>query len=140
MSRPSDITPVDPADHVRRYVERYFSSGEFNVAEVIAQIVQGALILGAADVEVAKLGTWRVIASSEDWLPADRATAAFSSLAPFPESGRNGFHSEFLLTVFARSVLTVGPDGTDVVKGSSSDEVIRWAAKKGKGRTVAFEP
>ena len=138
MSAHDDFTPLDATAWVRANAGRFFRYGEFNSVEAACRLVAEALAAGAQDVEVLRVGQWHVVSSTSDWLPSPADTDAFRGLVPFPEGGQNATRSEFLLTVFAKSVVVHTPGNATAITGEVDDDVVAALNARGRARSVAF--
>ena len=136
MFRPEDLQPVDVHEHIRRNQKLYFRGGAYRPLEAATLIVSEALLSGASDVRVVTVDGWVAVYANLDWLEG-RAETVFKQLLPFEPGGPNGFTSEILPTVFARSVSTATSSGAKVVKGESLGPLSMPPA--GWVRAVAFE-
>jgi len=136
---PTELSRVNPVEHVRSHPSLYLRGGIFDPVRGACRIAGDAMLLGSNDVTTDRIGEWLRVHSSTDWLlGADHpeVQALFESIVAFPEAGDNAFRGEILLTAFARDVYVSDASGGCVVKGELPPEAVRMAA--GAARLVAF--
>lgn len=122
MSQESDaeLTTRDPLETVRALENRFFRDGPFAVHILIGLIVEEAILMGAADVSVRRLGDWWWLGSSLDWLNEDDrgvSKQAFQRIESYPQGGPNSMRPEVLASAFCRDVVTITQSGTIVIAG-----------------------
>jgi hypothetical protein len=85
---------------------------------------------------------WKIIDSQTDWVAETGLSIKqlFSQIVPLPEAGPNSMRAEILLTGFARDVISSGPEGKVVIKGSISLDAKIWKSlqSKNNARSIAF--
>ena len=136
MFHPKDLRIVDVYEHICQNQRLYFRSGTYHPLEAATLIAEEALLSGASDVRVVASDRWVAVYANSDWL-AGRDEAVFVQLLPFEPGGPNGFMSEILPAVFARSLATATPLGARAVKGDSLGPLS--TPSTGWARAVAFE-
>jgi len=144
--RPIRLLAEDSSDWARAHPGYFFEMARPRVQELRDQLLLGARTLSQGMVSEHSVNGWCIVASTDDWFSRGAATQAnqalFHKLQAFPELGQNCSRPEFVVYTFARDVVTRGPDGTSVVKGSvvQAESAEIWAAIQSDAwqRIVAF--
>lgn len=136
----NELTEFGALDAVRRLEQRMFRVGSFNAPEVVAHIVQAALVCDVRDLQIVTDRDWYLISSDTDWLTEDGvdvASEAFDRILSFRRGGDNSMRPEVLLSAFASDVLTLA---SGVITEIRSSEAQRpdLAEYEGAARVVAF--
>ena len=129
----------------RTHPSFFFGARLPSVQGLKQMLLLGARTLSAGLVSDLSFGDWCVVAAQEDWLSrglsrrTDRSLVQY--LHAFPELGQNCSRPEFLVYAFAEDVVSLGPDGTNAIKGTVDlAESAEWATIKADDwqRVVAF--
>ena len=133
---------VDSLAYVRSNPERFFRLGVPSGVEIAKALVGNALLLGASELSVLRLGSWWMVCGNVDWIGEGSDETAFSKIVPFPEAGDNSMRAEILATAFCSAVITSSDGLKKVVSGSVPDGDNIWrelpSSRKWR-RVVAFQ-
>jgi hypothetical protein len=103
----SSVGIVDPVSHVRRRKVMYLGREEVAPEDLATNLVNDALTLGVASVEVHHCGDWWMVSCAEDWLARENdftIEETFRSIVPLVGGGLEASRREILLTAFASDV------------------------------------
>lgn len=120
----SDLTSVDPLDHIRANPRVYLPDGHVDPATLVARLVSDILQLEECVVTALRVHGWWIVASGTDWIASDAGVVPhdyFHRIVPFPEAGQNAFHTDVLVTAFARDVVTADRESEKVIKGTHAE-------------------
>lgn len=135
---------VDDWLFVRSHPEMFLPQDPARSQDLADAMVKGIALTTAQSVEVRQAADgWWVVHCAEDWMKKLGLSPAvvFSRILAFPEAGQNSMRPEVLLKAFAKDVVTVGPDGCEVISGSVPPGSPIWQdleSTRGEGRSVAF--
>ncbi len=122
-----DIRTISAEDLARKCPELYFGSRGPSSEGIASRVVEGALILGATNVQVFKLDRWQFICANHDWLstPTNAGTdetSIFERPWAFTEAGINWNRSEVWVRVFSEQAFTLSQQSYVVVNGDPGSE------------------
>lgn len=138
-----DLRPFAGTDLelLRRREALTFRGGYFNAEEIVAGIVEDALLANVCDVQVERLGDWWVIWSKTDWFPNIDVMHLFTHINAQPQLEQNSMRPEAILTAFCPVVLTATHGTLIKIKGEPAPAVMTYiAGHNGAARLIAFQP
>lgn len=138
------IQRVDGLRFVREHPQMFLRRIPARAEELAGALVEAVALTARAPVELRRSGDrWWIVDSAEDWVSRSGpgVSEIFSRIVAFPEAGQNSMRPEVLLRAFAEDLVTVGPEGRQVISGSVESEDPIWGeleSVSSGGRAVAF--
>ena len=117
-----DIKVIKAEEHVIKRQEMYFGSRDANPESICSAIAEGALILGAKEINIKEYSGWWLVCANVDWLnlpskiKTDKKTI-FERFYGFPEAGVNWHRSEIMAKIFSECCFTILNDELSLVSG-----------------------
>jgi hypothetical protein len=148
MYTPDDIEILNAKDVIKKRPKMYFGSRGINAESICSYVSEGALILGAKNVDIAVENEWYFISSDLDWMSVETQIAEvnedslFDNIFGFPEMGVNCFRWEALTHYFSDATFTTSNGETKTILGSESDRLdyLSYIESIGKrGRIIGFK-
>ena len=117
-----DIKVINAEEHVIQRQEMYFGSRGANPESICSAIAEGALILGAKEINIKEYKGWWLVSSDVDWLNLPSKIKSdekllFEKLYGFPEAGVNWHRSEIMAKIFSECCFTVLNNELSLVSG-----------------------
>jgi len=142
-----DIKVVDVDKHILKNQEMYFGQSGANAEYICANIMEGALIIGAAKVQTKLIDGWHVICGSPDWfgmvdVPYKNEHRLFTGICAFPEAGVNSCRFEVMVRIFSEKAFSLAGGKVENIsqKQPSDQEIENIQLKSGKwDRIIAFK-
>lgn len=139
-----DLSIVDPEVFARRQPKMFGLTPEVpDWGKALAERVVHDTQDDRCEITAQKIGDWWVITANRDWLCAHDGSLDLTFFKGAKPLNRevNASRSEWLINAYARTLVTVGPGGSRVLKGMcpASNEIWKILADLGATRAVAFE-
>jgi len=139
-----DLSLVDPEGLARRQPRMFGLTPELpDWGQVLAERVVNDTQDARCEITAQKIGDWWVIAANRDWLRAHDGSLDLTFFRTAKALNRevNASRSEWLIHAYARTLVTVGPGGSGVLKGMcpASSEIWKTLTDLGATRAIAFE-
>lgn len=142
-----DIKVVDVDKHILKNQEMYFGQDGANPERICANVMEGALIIGANKVQTEIIDEWHVICGTPDWfgmvdIPFKDQGKLFTEICGFPEAGVNSCRFEVMVRIFSEKAFSIAGGKVEVIsqKEPSTLEIENIQNKSGKWeRIIAFK-